>query len=152
MPFPITYSFELDAGLAESVRILNHLQEAATKVRMDVVERGPTYLILSSSFMKAQWEETLPMMTATRYELRIQGPEGRRRVKVHARFGECVLLGTGLVSISWVMTLIMSPTNAVRSLPIALLSILGVWLLLYLYGMLDVRVWTRARIEEIAAI
>lgn len=152
MPFPITYSFELDAGLAEPVKILNHLQEAAAKARMDIVERGPAYLVLSSSFMKAKWEETLPMMTATRYELRIQGPEGRRRVKIHARFGECVQLGACLGAIPWVMALFVSPVNAYRSLPVALLSILCTWLLLYLYGMLDVRVWTRARIEDLTTI
>lgn len=150
MPFPITFSYELDAGLAEPVKILNHLEEAARKARMDIVERGSTHLVLSSSFMKARWRETLPMMSATRYELRIQGPEGRRRIKVCARFGECVMLGAGLGSIPWIMALFVSPVNAYRSLPVALLSILCVWVLLYLYGMLDVRVWTRARIEDLA--
>jgi hypothetical protein len=152
MPFPITFSFELDAGLAEPVKILNHLEVAATKARMDIVERGPTHLVLSSSFMKVRWEETLPMMTATRCELRIEGPEGRRRVKIYARFGECVQLGACLGLISWIMAFFVSPVNAYRSLPVALLGILCTWVLLYLYAMLDVRVWTRARIEDITTV
>lgn len=151
MPFPLTHSFALDAGDVEPGRILDHVQEAAKAARMDLVERGPAHVVLSSSFMKAGQEDSLPMLTATRFELRVEGPAGRRRVLARARFGECVFLGAVLVVAPWIAALILSPANAMFSLRIALPCLLGIWLLLYLYGMLDVRVWTRVRVEELAA-
>lgn len=151
MPYPISHSFELDAGASEPARILDHVQAAAAAARMDLVERGPSHLVLSSSFMKARHAETLPMMTSSRFELRVEGPEGRRRVKTHARFGECVLLGACLLLLPWIAALVLSPANARQALPAALLSLLVIWLLLYLYAMLDVRAWTRVRIEELSS-
>lgn len=149
MPYPLSHAFELAVDGTECAPLLDHLAAAAKNARMDLLERGASHLVVSSSFRKARYEETLAMSTVTRAELRVEESAGRRRLRVHARFGECAALGAALPLLPWLAALLIAPRNALKSFPLLLLCIPAVWLLLYLYAMLDVRVWTRNRVEEL---
>lgn len=148
MPYPYSYTHEVDLGLWGPERALDSVQAAAAADGMKVAERAPGRILLDCPFESLFGpEERSPTIVPMRLELTVVGEGPSARLRARATFGAALGLGASLMAVPWLGAFIVSPRAAVSALPTAAACAAFVWLLLYLLGMLGARVWVRRRLQ-----
>lgn len=148
MPYPYSYTHEVDLGLWSPERALDAFETAAKADGLAVLGRTAGRIVLrlpaESVFGR---EGTAPTIVPLVLEVSVVGDGASPRLRARATFGACVALGAFIGGVPWLGAFFSAPRAALGGLPLLAACLALVWLLMYLLGMLGARAWVRRRLE-----
>lgn len=147
MPYPVSCSFSLPIGNSSPDGLLAALRAAAVSDGLPILAGEPDALVVGGAPLFDGEDRDRPMRTVTRCRLELIRSRSGSALRVTARFDALAGFGALGVIAPWCAAFLRSPRNAVAYLDVAVAVLAGFWLLLYLCGMLDVRLWARTRLR-----